>query len=110
MCAGTHPPKKGAVVVLWGWRNCTFVWKWSSFSAAVGYNPNCCFGELQQSTATRAGVGRNYFEASQCIYLFIYFILNSGGFLSFREENLSNGLHRKMHLYETAMCGWRRIY
>lgn len=51
----------------WGWRDCTF-----SFSAAVGYNPNCCFGESEQSTATRAGVGWNYFAASEyIIYLFI---------------------------------------
>lgn len=58
-------------------------------------NPNCCFGELEQSTATRTGVGRSYFEV--CHILFIYFILKSGVFLSFREENLSNGLYRKMH-------------
>lgn len=107
MCAGTHPPNEVTAVVPWGWRSCTFSWKWSSFSAAVGYNPNCCFGELEQSTATRTGVGRNYFEGSQ--HSIYFFLLNSGGFLSFREENLSNGLHRKMHSYETVMCGWRRV-
>lgn len=72
-CAGTHPLNKVTVVVPWGWRNCSFSWKWSSFSEAVGYNPNCCFGELEQSTATRTGGGRNYFEGSQhSIYLYFY--------------------------------------